>query len=868
MDPVFLTIVSSNYLAYAKTLFDSIETHYPKSRRVLCIVDAPDTALVELGNRCTILRLEDLGLPNHDHFVYRYGVMELNTAVKPYALAWIARNMSEASNGMMYIDPDIRFFRRLTEVEALMAEGALAVLTPHLTAPLYDDKMPSELSIMRAGVYNCGFIAIGPHARRGDFLDWWCRRLEYGAFVDFDAGLFTDQKWIDLAPGLFPDVRVLRHSGYNVAYWNLAHRPLATNADGKFTAGGRELAFFHFSGVDPHDPSLLSKHQTRFTASDLGPFQPVYRTYLKDLLDNGYDRLSKIPYSYGVTKSGAPIIPEMRQVFRHHYDANAANPAADPFSLGANAFSEPTNRLPKAPPRIPVLLFEAWKRRDLLKDSFDIHSAEGREALLAWYVSVGERVMGVGKEFVEGARQELEHYARSKKGRSSAPAPGSQLPFVHGARRALSVSGLRTFDAIRKSPRMRRFYYRIPPGFRGAVHRGLLSTIGRLSLWSAPDLASTAPPDDATKDGLNLVGYFRGEFSIGECARSFAQAALRNGMPAALINFEGGLVDRCGDRRFDRYLSPRARFPVNLCFVNADQTGLLFDTLTSVVKKRYNIGFWFWELEKFPAAWQGALDLVDEVWVSSSFVQRAVSSAAGGKPVRLIPYPLEVTLSRPYTRGEFGLSDEPFTFLFNFDYYSFVDRKNPAALIKAFRKAFADVRDVSLVLKTTGAQRAPDAVAALKHLAATDPRIVFLDNNLEREAMWGLLSIADAFVSLHRSEGLGLGMAESMLLGKPVIGTGYSGNMDFMNAENSLLVDYRLVNVPEGAYPHSAGQQWADPDIDHAAECMRRLKNDAELRKAIAERGQTFVRAHLNERTASEAIAAELARITKLQRRP
>jgi glycosyltransferase involved in cell wall biosynthesis len=415
---------------------------------------------------------------------------------------------------------------------------------------------------------------------------------------------------------------------------------------------------------------------------------------------------------------------------------------------------------------------------------------------------------------------------------------------------------------------MRRLYYRIPPGIRGKVHRSLLSTIGSLSLWSAPDFANSEPPAEAIEQGVNLVGFFRGEFSIGECARSFAQAALRNGPPVALVNFEGGVVDRCGDRRFDRYLAPQPRYPVNLCFVNADQTALLFDTLSSVVKKRYNIGFWFWELEAFPPAWQRALDLVDEVWVSSSFVHRAVSDAAGGKPVKLIPYPIEVSLGRPYSRQEFGLEEDQFTFLFNFDYYSFVERKNPSALINAFKKAFPHERDVSLVLKSTGAQRAPDAVANLKQLAASDPRIVFLDGNLDRESMWGLLSVADAYVSLHRAEGLGLGLAESMYLGKPVIGTGYSGNLDFMNAENSLLVDYRLVNVPDGAYPHSAGQKWADPDIDNAAECMRRIKNDAELRKTIAERGQAFVRAHLNERTASEAIAAELARITKLQRRP
>jgi hypothetical protein len=136
--------------------------------------------MAELGQSCTVVRLEDLELPNHDHFLYRYGVMELNTAIKPYALAWIARNIAQSSDGIMYIDPDIQFFRPLTEVEALIKAGALAVLTPHLTAPLYDEKMPSELSILQAGTYNCGFIAVGPHARREDFLSWWCRRLEYG----------------------------------------------------------------------------------------------------------------------------------------------------------------------------------------------------------------------------------------------------------------------------------------------------------------------------------------------------------------------------------------------------------------------------------------------------------------------------------------------------------------------------------------------------------------------------------------------------------------------------------------------------------------------------------------------------------------
>jgi len=865
MAPVFLTIVSSNYLAYAKTLFDSIERVYPDSRRVLCIVDDSKLAMAEMVGRCTVLALDDLNLPHRDHFLYRYGVMELNTAVKPYALSWIARNLDEAREGIMYIDPDIQFFAPLAEVESLISDGALLVLTPHLTAPLYDDKKPSELSIMRSGVYNCGFVALGPHGQRDEFLHWWCKRLEFGAFVDFEAGLFTDQKWMDLAPGLFPDVRVLRHPGYNVAYWNMAHRPLGVNDRGNFTAGGREIAFFHFSGVDPHDRSLLSKHQTRFNESDLGPFRPAYRSYLDRLMENGYDRFSSVPYAFGFTKSGAPIVPEMRQVFRHQYDINGSDPVKDPFGLGPEAFDKPTDQLPRSAPRISHLLYEAWKRRDLLRESFDIYSKDGRERLLAWYTSVGERVLGVGKEFVDGSRRELERFGSRAQHESQTGGSVPRLPIIGPARRGLAAMGLRTFDSLRKSPRIRRMYFQLPPRVRNSTHRALLQTIGKLSLWSAPDFSSSSDSMVAESDGLNLIGYFRGEFSIGECARAFAQSALRNGPPVTLLNFEGGPSERSGDHRFDEHLTQRPKHLVNLCFVNADQTPVLFDTLGAVLRNHYNIGYWFWELEKFPEAWRGALDRVDEVWVASTFVQHAVSLVAGSKPVRRIPYPISYTLQRTHTRQEFGLREEPFTFLFNFDYFSFVERKNPAGLVRAFKLAFPTDPDVALVLKSTGETKAPEAAAAVRRLAANDQRIVFLDQNLDRDSMWGLLSVADAYVSLHRSEGLGLGLAESMYLGKPVIGTGYSGNLDFMNRENSLLVDFRLVDVPENAYPHAAGQTWADPDIDSAAHCMRRVREDPDLRTNRARSGQAFIHAHMNERTASEAMAAELGRIIALR---
>ena len=864
--PVFFSIVSTNYLAYAKNLFASIGEFYPHAERVLCIVDDPAVAQAELGGVCRVLPVQSLGLPHSDHFFFRYGVMELNTAVKPYVFRWIFEHVAAAKNGVMYIDPDIQFFRRLTEVEELFDGGALAVLTPHLTAPLNDDKTPSELSIMRAGVYNCGFVAIANHPARKPMLDWWAERLQFGAFVDFEAGLFTDQKWMDLAPGLFPDVRVLRHPGYNTAYWNLSHRPLGKSGD-HYTAAGEPLAFFHFSGIDPHDPAVFSKHQTRFSEFDLGAFRPAFRSYVSLLLANGYDRFSKATYAFGRTKAGAPIVPEMRQVFRHRFDIGAPAVVRDPFAIEPSAFDEPTDKLPSAAPRISMLFYEAWRRRDLLRGSFDLSNATGREGLLSWVVAVGERVLGVGASHVRAAQRELERFRASGSAASHHQRSGfivTRSRYADAMIAASARSALRAFDVFRKSTRTRRLYYTIAPSIREPVHRSMLRALSRLSLLSARSVPPATLTSSEPGTGLNLVGYFRGEFSIGECARAFAATTLKHGPDAALINFEGGVADRTADRTFDQHLSPRAQYGVNLCFVNADQTPILFDTLgQSILRGRYNVGYWFWELERFPHAWSRSLSLVDEVWVASRHVYDAVKLASGGKPVRIVPYPIEVILPRQFSRAEFGLQSEPFTFLFSFDFFSYVDRKNPEAVVAAFQGAFPDrsSRGVSLVLKSIGAERARERFRALQSMCADDSRVVLLDKNLTRESMWGLQSVCDCYVSLHRAEGLGLGLAESMVLGKPVIGTGYSGNLQFMNESNSCLVDYRLVDISPGTYPHSEGQLWADPDIDHAAHWMQRIAGDSAFRERIAANGQAFIRSQMNPIIASQAMTNELQRI-------
>ncbi|MBV8633561.1 MAG: hypothetical protein JO002_03650, partial [Burkholderiaceae bacterium] len=269
------TIVSLNYGAYARTLMESAQQAHPEWDRFVLLVDrCPDADAVSAG-LFTALQVEELPLPKKSEFLFRYDIMELNTAVKPFMFAELRRRGYER---VVYIDPDILVVDRLVDVERLLDEGANAVVTPHLTAPLDDGRHPNELEIMRAGAYNLGFLALAGTPASDAFIKWWEEKLEYGAVSDPARGLFTDQKWVDLAPGMFGGFAILRDPGYNVAYWNLPHRPV-THEDGVWKAGGSTLRFFHFSGFDPLNPKPFSKHQDRLTLATIGPARELALQY-------------------------------------------------------------------------------------------------------------------------------------------------------------------------------------------------------------------------------------------------------------------------------------------------------------------------------------------------------------------------------------------------------------------------------------------------------------------------------------------------------------------------------------------------------------------------------------------------------------
>jgi glycosyltransferase involved in cell wall biosynthesis len=236
-----------------------------------------------------------------------------------------------------------------------------------------------------------------------------------------------------------------------------------------------------------------------------------------------------------------------------------------------------------------------------------------------------------------------------------------------------------------------------------------------------------------------------------------------------------------------------------------------------------------------------AFDLVDEVWVPSRFVQDALQPHTD-KPVTLVPPSLDFGVPDRVDREAFGLPKDRFLFLTMASVHSVLERKNPLAVVKAFEMAFGPKDHVGLVVKITDLAHRPDVAEAIRDAATRIP-IYLLEDRLSREDNIELLASVDAYVSLHRSEGFGLPIAEAMALGKPVVATAYSGSVDFANSHTALLVPYEIVELTTSHSVYPAGFHWAEPDIEAAAAHLRSLALDAETRRSVAASGKAYVRA-------------------------
>ena len=1093
---VAFTIVSANYIGFAATLMQSAALHLPDVERFIILSDTfrqfPDVNL-----SATLLGCDQMGIEHLENMKAWYTVIEFNTAIKPSVFLYFFEQFG--FDEAYYIDPDILIFSPFTEVVSALRDHS-CVLTPHMTDPLQDGKEPSDLTIMKSGVYNFGFFALRNDADGRRLAKWWADRCFLHCRVDIAGNLFTDQRWMDLAPVFVARPFILRHPGYNIAYWNLLHREVTKSKTGGFLVNGKPLVFFHFSGITPDKPEQFSKHQNRYTPDNLGVVNELCDLYRGLVLNNKWKQYSKEPYGFGTFSDGRRIDDTMRHWIARSVDDGYLDPKST-LAFSSNYFDLPDEGAAEKSAVLTRYMYQFWLDRKDLKAAFDIFTPSGLEAYYDWFLGGGDAgVQNVDARSIAAARKlktgdaptktalpplksppwpPVAHELWSKSSQEALSSGAGDIILDRGGielripkllallwerRRDLQsafdlqdfastqnylrwamTNGVRDsgidisclsqefLDSLRRTSSMSDFYGDVPITEGMLVLRGVAESrylpgwerfpverSGRLShgLWFAtvvpklfgwsdhlvepvldyfralssttvdgfklnrmaltiwelrPDLQRTFPLGDRLSvwrylrwlllDGLREINLHLDEFDprlrrfllddsprypgvsqmvemlhdyrpdlrehfdlsseegrreIKEWAKLHlvpATAAVPLGealaeplnraaaavaapvhraaialsgawkAPSGLGEFVRGSANALNAVGFEDYviidmeseefilpdggiLPPGAKLKVevNIVHANADtafENAVLFKRLG--VETRKAIGFWHWELEWLPAYWRHSFSFYDEVWASTRFAQKAFSREAL-RPAKLVPLNvIEPHAGFEFSRSKLGLPEEATVFLFIFDFRSYATRKNPESVIKAFLAAFPNGDEPAyLLIKTSGASAMPAEAEQLRELAH-DRRIEMRDVRLERSEIWSLVQASDAFVSLHRSEGFGLGPAEAMLLGVPVIVTDYSGTADYATSDCALLVDYEMVPVGEAEYPGVTGQRWADANVATAARHLRWVMENPDEARALGARGRDQIRRLYNARTVGELMLTTLGMFTEVE---
>jgi glycosyltransferase involved in cell wall biosynthesis len=832
---VACTIVSKNYISLARVCCETFLAHHPGARFYVLIADKLDGAFDPAQEKFVTLEADRLGIPRFEDFLFKYNILEFNTAVKPFLLDYLFEQ--EPAANLIYFDPDISIYAPLDALRRELGRAQI-VLTPHILSPLPDDdRWPSEETLLVAGTYNLGFIALRRTEETTRFLLWWQKHLYDKCFYDEKRGLFTDQKWIDLVPSLYSGVAILKNPGYNAAYWNLHERRDISVTESGYEISGEPLVFFHFSGFEKELPYRISKHQNRYRLPDLPrAFRELFHGYARALDEHGWKETRGLPYHYGFFDNGAQIPSFMRRVYWEFHDQRArfGNPFA---AAGPSSFFSWIMSPHRPESHLSNLLAFLWRSRPDVAAVYP--DPEHRDALpyLQWVLDHSNADFGLNEPY-QAAFRALVAKLREKQEEAARPALEAVAPAEPSPELAPApVSVVRKvvdFDGEPRTPGMKRL--------QSLMGRGLYRRARRI-VWTlrgtAPDPAPALP--EVTADaplpalppvvaaievagppprpfGVNLFSYLDTESGVGEIGRSLATMLEKAQVPHSLINVEQSWL-----RREDRTLlhfSDAHPYSVNLLVVNADEAPKVCRRYgLSRAASQYNVGYWFWELSSFPPACANAFAFFDEIWVGSDFCLDAISRA-GDVPTVKMPPAIDPQPPGIKARADFGFDADEFLFLFIFDSASIIRRKNPAGLISAFRKAFDESEPVRLLLKTVNAT--PRQMRALERLSGP-ARVHVWNDYLNRGELLDLIAASDAYASLHRSEGLGLTPLEALLLDKPVVATDYSGVREFLVGPRAYPVDYRIVPLARDYGPYRRGNVWADPDGKHAAAQLRKV---------------------------------------------
>jgi len=762
-ESAMFTIVSKNYMHYALSVRESFLQNNKDTSFYIFLMDKLTTKEeIEIFQELNEHNIQIIGFEEIESkidsllvnkMLFKYTILEMNTGVKPFAMEYL---LNIGFEKVIYIDPDICFYQPITEILSSLDKYDI-LLTPHILEPYFDQKSPSELDIMKGGVYNLGFIAVKNTKNVISFTHWWQERLSEYGYSDIKNGMFTDQKWMDLTPSLFHKVCIFKDPGHNVAYWNLHERNMEFN-NGIWYVNDKPLVFFHYSGLPLHDIVSISKHQNRFNINDVENIKSLIFEYINLVKSFAPDRFKDMEYYYSnVSGTKYKYLDFLRTL--------------DELSL----------------PYLPCK--ENFKQ---IVSYFKHTSVED--------ISIFERSYWNARDDLQNVFPDIE---TNKESRSN-----FKNWILH--EKAYHISQFQQLDQIEQ-----------------------LSNKDSLL-------------------GLNLIGYHSSIIGVAEAGRLFMQKAAYSSIPLSLYNINSEYHAQLNQDELNGFSSKFAKDPMfhkNIFFINADQINNVHNFFPHLFQAKYNVAVWWWEFDNY-FSFVDSFKYLNEVIVFTDFVKKAIEKVTPSNiKLRKMTYPFvknwDILQSSNDVRRQLGLNEEDFIFMYAFDMFSGFERKNPLALIEAFSNAFRKQMDIKLILKIGHAANFQDEKKKLLNLIEKNgiqEQVIILEDALTRNELMTLVNAADCYISLHRSEGLGLGMLEAMYLGKPVIATNYGGNLEFMNSENSLLVDYTLVPLENDFGPYKKGWLWANPDVTHASSLMEKVVYQKDYAKKLGAMASSSVK--------------------------
>ena len=722
-----------------------------------------ETDLVRLRSAARELELElDI-----ERLLARYAPDDLCTLLAPRLLR---RYAARTSAPVLYMSSAAWVLGDLQPLaDALTTRSVLLAARTPVDVPS-DGLEPSRKQLQRAGRVDETIIAVDGTANADDFLTWWERQVEQAlGLLDGRQPGFRpeDRPWLarylELAPVRFATA-LLDEPGCNLSMWNLHLHTLERDGDGVCVDASWPLRFLNLSGFDPERPHQLNAMASRVRVSRSPILRELCERYAQELRAAGW-RDSEHRRDVGMRLADGLVFDD---ALRGMYASALAlgEQVEDPFSEdGSRALlawlQGPAPQGSAHGINRYVFHRVARARPDVTRTYPDLDGADGR-AYVTWCWAFGRAELAIPDRFMppQPAATQPEPAPRSRRGDT-----GASRPAVRAARRG---------------------------------------------------------------DGpaVRLTGYLGHTLGLGAAARGYVEALAAAGVPVRTVSvplhhleLPVELEADYGRHGFED-LAHDGRHGFEIIAVNADELPDFVERLGEDYFEGPRIGIWGWETNTIPARWQRAFSLVQEIWVYSRFMAENIGAVAP-VPVIALPPPVKPP-AKPAVPLRLGVPDG-FLFLFVFDYLSTIQRKNPVGLIEAFKLAFAPGEGPRLLVKTINAPLRPLAEEQALWAAHGRPDIHLVDRSLSGAELAGVMAACDCYASLHRAEGFGLTLAEAMALGKPVIATGYSGNVDFMTPENSYLVDYTIGRVGPDCEIYPPEGEWAEPSIEHAAELMRRV---------------------------------------------